>query len=82
MRLTVIIAGEPCAPVEVTVMCPVYVPGTRLPKVAEICMVAAVVPLLGDMPSQAESLEAIKLRAPPEPELVTVTEEGVGFEPP
>jgi hypothetical protein len=61
--------------------CPVYVPALRAPTSAEICNVAEVVPLVGDISSQAESLEAVKLSAPPEPELVTLTEEGAGFEP-
>jgi hypothetical protein len=79
--VTVTVAGEPCAPLAVTVTCPVYVPGTSEPSAAETCNVCGAVPLVGETVSHEESLLAVNERVPP-PVFVTLTEEAEGELPP
>jgi hypothetical protein len=76
----VIVAGDPVAPEDVTVMCPVYVPAVSEPSVADICKLCGAAPLAGLTPSHAESLVAVKFSVPV-PVFVTLTEPGVGFVP-
>jgi hypothetical protein len=81
-NVTVITAGEPCAPVAVTVMCPVYVPAAKLPSVAETCSVCdgGADPLAGETASQEESLLAVN-ESVPAPVFDNVTFAGGGFAP-
>ena len=82
VKVTVIVAGDPCAPEAVTVMCPVYVPAVKLPSVAEICSVCegGAAPLVGETVSHEESLLALK-ESDPVPIFDTVTFAGAGFVP-
>lgn len=82
VKVTVIVAGDPCAPEAVTVICPVYVPAVKLPSVAEICSVCegGAEPLAGEAASHDESLLAVN-ESVPLPVFETVTLAGVGFVP-
>ena len=81
VKVTVILAGEPWAPADVTVMWPVYVPAVSVPTVAETCKVCGAVPLVGVTASHDESLAAVKLSVPV-PVFVTFAVWDVGFVPP
>jgi hypothetical protein len=78
MNVTVIVAGDPWAPVAVTVIWPVYVPTAKVPRTDVMVNVPGVVPLAGATISQLESLVAVKLSAPPVPVFVTFTIAGTG----
>jgi hypothetical protein len=81
VKVTVILAGEPWAPADVTVTWPVYVPAVSVPTVAETCKVWGAVPLAGVTVSQDESLATVKLSVPV-PVFVTFAVCDVGFAPP
>ena len=55
VKFTVTDAGEPCAPAEVTVMCPVDVPWARLLESAVTCKACGALPLAGVTVSQVAS---------------------------
>ena len=80
LKVTVMLAGEFCAPVEATEMWPVYVPAASAPSAAEICKDCGAVPLAGVTESHDESLVAVKVRVP-ELLLVRFTLEVVGLVP-
>ena len=63
-RVTVIVAGEPELPDDVTVTCPTYVPSARQLIEADNCSVCGAVPLVGVTVSHGLSLDAVKLRIP------------------
>jgi len=73
VKLTITVAGEPCEPADVTVMCPVARPWGRVLESAVTCKACGALPLLGETVSQAESDDVVKLRVPP-PELATFIE--------
>jgi hypothetical protein len=79
VNVTVMVAGEPDVPAEVTVMCPVYVEAVRVPRAAEICNDCGAVPLAGVTESHVESLLAVNARVPA-PVLETVAVAGDGPE--
>ena len=76
--MTVMVAGEPCAPAAVMVTLPMYVPAVRLPTTTDICRLCGAVPEAGLTVSQVESLPVVKLKLP-EPLLVRFTLAGAGF---
>jgi hypothetical protein len=78
VKVTAIDAGEFCAPVAVTVTCPVYVPTVSVPSAAETCSVCGAVPPAGVTDSHGESLPEVNVRLP-FPEFVTLSEAGPGF---
>src|ERR1700674_453636 len=77
MKATVIVPGDPCAPIAVTVTCPVYVPAVKFPRIAVIVIMPGAVPFAGTTVSQGESLPVEKFSAPP-PEFVAFTICGAG----
>ena len=81
VSVTVIVAGEFCAPADVTVICPVYVLALNPVMFAESWSADGALPPAGETASHALSLTAVKLRVPV-PVLVTLTEAGEGLLPP
>ena len=81
VRVTVIVAGDPWAPDEVTVTCPVYAPCARPLTFTETVRVCGVLPLAGAALSHVLSLATVKASSPV-PEFVTFTVPDAGLAPP
>lgn len=64
LNVTVTLAGEPCVPEDVTVTCPVYVPGDRFPVVAVSATDCGALPLVGEAESHVWSVATEKLSVP------------------
>jgi hypothetical protein len=80
VKVAVIVAGDPCAPVAVTVICPVYVPAASVPRVAETWSACGAVPLAGLTESHEASLVVVYVRVPL-PVFVRFTAAAGGFVP-
>src|SRR4051812_6497333 len=81
VNVTGIVAGEPPAPLAVTVTSVVYVPGAR-PEVSGVtAIVPAPVPLAGATLSQLAFSDAVQFSEPP-PVFVTLSVLAAGLEPP
>jgi hypothetical protein len=74
-------AGEPCAPTEVIVTCPVYVPADSPEIAALTCSACGAVPFAGVAVSQGASVAVVKLSVPV-PVLLTVSSWAAGLAPP
>src|SRR5256885_1566042 len=81
VRVTGISAGDPCAPLAVMVIWPLYVPVMSPPTATAACSVCGAVPDVGETESQAALSLAVK-DIIPVPVLVTLSEPGNGAVPP